>query len=1650
MKLVPDALSLMISYPFVLTAWLFEGNRATIVLDVDAWATEHDLCKACVAPRGYILFYRDRLWRSAEVSLFNGMLLHLRAASAWKIPGVTQLLRLEPYCNPAWQQCTFHQAEELRDAVHVASSSTWQLSRDACVLQGLHSGYIDNIIRAMMPEGEVHTSSEHCVGSAYYVFVDGSAVASLSGWQAGAAFNVWKRDGILWRFLGYHAAPVVVDAEAQGDVACLAECTAMARGIMWCMTLQDTLPCFMCYDSKRAGLGTDGSWEVTSGPASVKGVAMGCRHLAQLTRHLRPVEFTHVRAHHGTIGNEIADTAAKAAAWGKLCMEVPSGAIALLASPNLAWAWMLVKRHQIAFPPIELVLARCVERPSEATQKQLEIGTTHAATEQMPRSCVSKCCPVKLASFNVQTALDARIVDKDDRLFGGSKVELMQEVFRSRGWHVIGLQETRLRSPGMCSMRHYLAVQCAARDGHHGVAIWFAKFPGRDSMPTDSIKPSHITVLHGDERVLLVRCRAPCLQADFCVFHAPQKGNGEETCRSWWQYFGSILSSFASDSMPLVLLGDANASVGECVSNCVGDHDADPEDWNGECFHHVLSRHKLWVPATFATCHKGASHTFVASRDESLHRNDFVALPFEWGWDVRPKSHTDFTVDMGQKRPDHFPAVVELQLHMRSRVDGRSAKRDWEAGNACLMKELMLSCPEVPWECSHDEHANLVIDRLQQVQDRVFPVQVARPRKTYITSGTWSLLRKRVEDRRNLKAFDGEIQKAWLGFIFHTWRSNQDSATRSRRLHRGLCVNRAAHVRDYMRSWKDLRKSLRSDKAHFLESLAGQCARDLECGRFHAAFQGVRMFRPQMRRGARRARPLPQVMLEDGSFAADEQAVADRWLEHFASVESAEVVPREALAEIVLSHREERHMAKHVCSQGGFIPTLAEWERSLRKTKLRKAPGPDGIRGELLRLDVPSIAEATYSLILKTSLRGQEPLRFKGGILAALYKGRGAHHDCANSRSILLSDSLAKRWHWCLRDALIPHISNEMHEAQAGAVPARGVDFVAFAVRGMMEWAKERGLSAALIFIDVRAAFYTVFRPLIVGHDFDDEYLAYVMQVLRLPPVFAEWLRDIVEDGHVASKIGVPEFLRRQVLDTLTHAWFVTRGSHEMGYTWAGTRPGDPLGDVLYTMLCSHVLSEVETRMRASGLLVCVKGPELNVATAPIPTWVDDSAVLQVSERAGELIPKVAATCSILHNVFGEHGLTLNTSRGKSEVMPMLRGVGSLDARRALDDMWNRGITYAALDGKHVIHFTSTYQHLGGRLDRSLSLMPEIKSRLGSARAEIAALKRHFFRSPDVSAEARAILFRALVLSKCLYNVGCWRELSRSEGKAWRHGVAALYRSLIPAQEQQQATTWSHHFLAAKVGTPHPTALLSAMRCQMLDHVVPSAGCFVHEMIEQTQGTHSWTSAVKRDLAWAAELGCVEPDVAKLSIGALVKLGRSGVSFAEVLKQAIETHAEHLGEIKRHDELDDLHEIINERVCPICAVGFCEVRQLAVHLSRVHGVMSKWRFYAGPSHACQSCQVQFADRSKLLNHLRYSVPACGVYLEQHYHPMELDHVKQLDDEDRAQYKSEAKSGVVCDARRHAWRMSDVVNDLEPCCGEPPRPIPILCTEDVVK
>ena len=158
---------------------------------------------------------------------------------------------------------------------------------------------------------------------------------------------------------------------------------------------------------------------------------------------------------------------------------------------------------------------------------------------------------------------------------------------------------------------------------------------------------------------------------------------------------------------------------------------------------------------------------------------------------------------------------------------------------------------------------------------------------------------------------------------------------------------------------------------------------------------------------------LPMIALGDGRLATSHEEAQGRWRRHFAEMEAGET---STLQDLYVAHLDSYGSADVSFPD---LPTIFELEYQMRCSKPRKSMGFDYLPGELLREAPDDMAYHLFPLVQKIALWQLEPLQFKGGRLATLYK-KGDPTIADNHRAIRVSSCLGKCFHNIWRRRSLP------------------------------------------------------------------------------------------------------------------------------------------------------------------------------------------------------------------------------------------------------------------------------------------------------------------------------------------------------------------------------------------------------------------------------------------------------------------------------------------------------------------------------------------------------------------------------------------------------------------------------------------------------
>ena len=303
----------------------------------------------------------------------------------------------------------------------------------------------------------------------------------------------------------------------------------------------------------------------------------------------------------------------------------------------------------------------------------------------------------------------------------------------------------------------------------------------------------------------------------------------------------------------------------------------------------------------------------------------------------------------------------------------------------------------------------------------------------------------------------------------------------------------------------------------------------------------------------------------------------------------------------------------------------------MRRVPCGKARGPDGLPGELLRHQPTGVARLLYPQLIKMILHGQEHLGYKGGMLQPAYKGRGPMDSCHSYRSLLISSHLGKVLHRTIRTKQSMLYEKFMQHEQTGGRTKVPVQLAMHQLRAFARQAKQKNLSAGIVYLDLTEAFYTVMREATLGGEPTDAVIAHVLRRLNMAPNAMHDIYHLLEEPPAVQQAGFHEVDQQcwQAVHTGTYFWIAEQGDVSR------TRMGTSIADVVFGYAWSCVLKRLQQSMADQQMLTCFEAQHHlplfgnyeatgTSSTFMGPTWMDDTAVCIQAEDPQQLVHNVS------------------------------------------------------------------------------------------------------------------------------------------------------------------------------------------------------------------------------------------------------------------------------------------------------------------------------------------------------------------------------------------------------------------------------------------
>ena len=1441
------------------------------------------------------------------------------------------------------------------------------------------------------------TIAPPCSDAQWEVYVDGATSSTAASWSV----VVVKTDGQGTHFHGQMSGPVEtnrtlpawISADSLDNIA--AEFEAFVIALL--LDLRGQLPGRVVLRPDLQLSRTIATFDCST--CSNTTLATLIRHLSYCLGH--KLEVVEVRGHRQHPWNELADRLAKFA----LSQEVePSNFQSILPLHQMAterfdshWAWLQHCPRSLlhAFPPI-----------CEGQVMQFPLSLRHIDKSMpSPQSPGGDALHSIQVQVNILTAnvlaLDTVNNSKEVGRRVGARTQRLDAQWNAQKFHVLGLQETRTPQ-GVFHSEHY-KIWSSGHQTHDAVCLGCEVWCHR-SLPlaTSSAGVSltladfQVVVALADPRRLIVKFECPMLQFTVVVLHTPclrrAAGPGHRSLhdlQQWWQTTTQLLRANVRDELVWYFV-DANAPLASAATSLYGLFGAETMNPQGELFEEFLQEMELMVPCTFERFHEGVTTTWTHPSGAKLRR-DYV-LVSQAAAKLTQSSFVLMDHDSTFEHEDHLPLGLRIAGALSTAAPSPDRVR-WDQAklhDPAVVERFQTALSTLPLptrDVNIDEHCRIFETNVLQLARQFFEQTSSTKPRPQLCQQTLNS----IAFKRHIL----DCGRAW-----------------------GLMQDPAYKV-ELRAIEKEVRARVFADLQVHYDQVLVRLQQDGDLHNLKEVHRALSRLGARKTKMAHKYQPLPALRKQDGTLATSftEQQVV--WMQQFSEIEAGTQIHWQELQRL---DRPGLGPPLDIQRQELF-PSPWTLQCSLQKLKRGKAPGHNRLPPDILKAGAGPLCTQLCALTTKAVAHCKEPLEWKGGTLIPLSKGKPDAADPLGYRSIFISNFTAKLYHRSLRTHLVKIWEQGITSLQLGGRQRMGADLAHHLLQCHGHWATSVKTPYAHLFFDIKSAFYSVLRQALFLDDEVPTSLIAALKRFRVQAADIDYMLDVVQSDDATR--GIDEHFRRLLKDALTNTHFFIQGLDAPCKTNRGTRPGDPLGDLLYNMVMSLILHDARQRTQRATGAQWRGQPEACPAFDDLPplpreafiglAFVDDCAVAIHAPSISRVQDIVKASVAAMDVAARGRGLLLNYAAGKTEVMLHFVGRGSTEAKLQLHDMGN-ALCWAEGEVDYSLRAVHCYKHLGTWLQVGAKTAKEVAARGTAARQSWGVLHRAFYSKKYVSLKSKTMAFESLTLTRMLYNSHVWSPVTDDVVQRWQNslrkpvGLIARGHTLGVSPITLNVDT-----LCGLVHILPPADLLHMARLRYVHRLLRTGPTVLWQMILATADVPgSWLQACEASFAWFRQFYSDHFVMPKsnslwdwLPLVSLDSSWKGRVKAAgKACRRFRQSEAEALAWQKRFEDsfasrggvLPSSPTPCSERwSCEQCDRWFASKKALAAHSARIHGYRRLITLYA-VGDTCHACGKLFHARSRLTMHLR-DAAQCLDTLRHCYPPVTDEMLAVLDEEE---------------------------------------------------
>ena len=1427
----------------------------------------------------------------------------------------------------------------------------------------------------------------------YELYIDGATGATHAGWALVVVAKVHDTHRLLGVTGGTVALspsdPEWVGADRPDNIA--AELTALLAAHAFVLQQNTQHPFCIRPDLRLSRIIAQQEATTVAHPR----LAQLCR-LAGTWNHSR-VAYLEVRGHTADPWNELADAVAKFCTLPEAALNFGFhfADLHMLANEqhDLAWDWTNYESpaFQACLPP---------KFDNTVVQFPEFLAPVQADAPAPAPTPPPAAFQFKIATINV-LALEHTAQHHEIGRRQGTRTSRIDAQFHAAGIHAIGLQETRT-APGRFQSDHYhiVASGCQATPAPHlGCELWLHKYLplSQDAKGKPiCIADAKVTVQRSDPRRLLARADFDHCSCAFAVLHAPclQKSQGDglhpiDRLRAWWQETAELFRSLSPSTFVWVCI-DANASLASQATQYFGLHDAGKTGPQTECFETFLHELELYAPSTFAHFHVGPSTTW-SHPSGALHRIDYV-LTNHAAFQLTKRTSTMTDYDGSFTHEDHIPVILEAQGW--TTLDRGSNRIRWDE-EALLdpdichrFQQALQTLPLPTWEVHPNDHCAIYERQLLALARQFFEQRRKGRRRPTLSPDTLQT----IAMKRHI-----------------------------------LDCGRAMHLmqdQDFKDQLRDIelqvRAKVRQDLNQFFDQLLVQMQNAGLASDFKAMYAAVTRLGGKRHKRPTPARPLPLLVQPDGTCAKSFIEQQQVWMNQFAAIEAGiPCIPADI-------PKLPAHPPMPVdTQQTASFPTAWQIQAAITKLKRGKVPGPNQLTPSILKAAGPVFAKQFALLTAKAAAHAQEPFTWRGGFLVPLHKGKGPPDDPASYRSIFISDYTGKLYHRAIRTQLEQVWVAKINALQLGSRKGMGTDLAHHLLQAHQAACYAQGVPSAIVFFDLRSAFYSVLRQSLMNLPQDPTLLIQALQRMEVPlEDIAMWIHATGLDN---ATEGASEHLQHIVRDTMSCTHFHVQQLQEVCCTTRGTRPGDPLGDLLFNMIMRLIIQDCKQWMLTHADCKWMGSPSHTESFAlsdDIPpaafldlAYVDDVAIALHAQSLDHLLSLIQLATVAMDQATAKRGMKLNFDKGKTEALWCVTGKGSKSLKLKLAEQ--KGFLHWDHHGQpFCLSVTQSYKHLGTWLQAPPKCARDIQTRAALAKSAWGSLAKPLYSKSYVGLDTKTKAFQALSMSRMLYNAHIWCCASEADWEKWQNHLRKPIGLMV--KHTLMGTPPTHMETADLFGMADmlpPIDQMHLARLRYLKRLIQFCPQPLWTCLTAALGTkHSWLEACLQSCTWFRKFypHHFGPENAQSTMEWIpyVAMDTKWKGRLKAAAQACRRHrravAEHHVWQKRFDSLFTacggilpVAQTVQAETwaCDACDKTFASRRALATHAGRAHGYRRVVKYFA-IGDVCNACCKWYHSRKRFIEHLTF-VPACLDVHQACFPALHDDKVIELDQEDHA-------------------------------------------------